>query len=438
VFAIALFIFGGTLALALLRPRVLGFEIHHGWAAWIGLALSIGVLLVPPSLAVNTLVGLAPPLVTLAALMVMTAVAERAGLLRLMARRLAHLAGGDARRLFTLLFFAGAITGTVFTNDAAVLLFTPLAVRLVAEVGDDTWSAASGLPFYFAILHVGNLAGALVISNPINLVVASLFDIGFSRYAVWMVLPALVSAVVTYVCLRWFFRRTLPRHCRTGFHAPPRPYDAWMLRLCIAVLCLTLVLLFASDLAGLSTWPAALLGALVLLTAHGLRGGSVVEVVRRGVGWDALAFVTGIFVVVLGLRNAGLAERIGDLLRGVVGEGGAALIYPIAFLSGGMSSLMNNHPTAGLMAWVIDDLRAGPISTEIAVYAALIGGDLGPKMLPVGSLAALMWFRMLRDRGIEVRYLDYIRIGVPTALLAIAAAAATLHLEVWLAGVLRR
>jgi arsenical pump membrane protein len=424
-----------TVTLSLSRPRIGPVKVHHAGAAVLGASLVVVLGLLPLPLVINAFRLLAFPITTIVSLMVITLVAERAGLLESLSRRVASAAGGDARKLFAYLFICGTATGTVFTNDAAILIFTPLVFGLIEQVQEPSWTLRNKVPFYFAVLYVGNLVGALVISNPINIIVSSIFEIGFLEYACWMVVPALVSMVVSFVGLRIFFRAAMPRTYRPPTVADARPRDPVMARLCAVVLALTLLGFFTDSLTRFPIWAVALTGALTLLVVHRHRGGSVVRIVR-GVGWDVIIFLVGIFMIAMALRNAGLTHQLGALITGIAGDGGGRLTLSTSLVAATCSSLLNNHPTAGLMIWVIQDVARTALDTKMLVYAALIGGDLGPKMLPIGSLAALMWFRMLRDRGVHVPYSLYIKIGIPVTLAAVLLSTLTLNLElllfVWL------
>jgi len=329
------------------------------------------------------------------------------------------------------------VTGMLFTNDAAVLIFTPLVFDLVERAQGESWTLRNKIPYYFAVLYVANLVGALVTSNPINIVVASLFHISFLDYAAWMFLPALASILVSFAGLRLAFRGDVPekftwkaRGDQTGGRAP--------LVVCSVVLGLTLIGLFTESLTGFPTWLVALAGAIILVGVHvTTRRGTLVSV-ARGVSWDVLAFVVGIFVVVLGLRRVGLTEQIGSVLALLEAHGTSTLTFGTSFLAAVFSSVLNNHPTADMMGWAIRDLAAPVQQTKMMAFAALIGGDLGPKMLPIGSLAALIWFRLLRERGVQISYALYVRIGVPITLAAIVAAVFVLNTEIALVSVLSR
>lgn len=426
-----------TVSLSLARPRVKGLRVEHAIAAAIGALLSLALGIVTPAIVLEGVRLLFFPLLTIVSLMVITLVAERAGLFAMLSGAIAVAARGDGRRLFTYIFCCGALTGAVFTNDAAVLIFTPLVFELVEQVRSETWTQRQRTAYYFAVLYVANVVGALVISNPINLIVSTMFRISFLDYVTWMFFPALASIVCSFACLRLVFRQDIPE----TFHWSPtlsrRPRDRRLLVLCGAVLAATLVGFFTESLTGVPTWMVAFAGACVLLGVDATFGRGRPTAILRGVSWDVLAFVLGIFVVVLGLRHVGLTARIGDLLAGLLARGTVAATAGTSLFAAAASSVLNNHPTAYMMGWAIRDLGAAPGPTRAMVFSALIGGDLGPKMLPIGSLAAMIWFRLLRDRGVQIPYSLYVKIGVPVTLAAIAASVLVLNVELSLAGFLR-
>lgn len=435
-------IFVLTISLALTRPRIWRLRIGPATAAIIGASLTVVLGAVSPAGAYQALVLLYQPAVAIISLMVLTLIAEQAGLFDRLAFYIGRLADGDGRRLFAYIFFAGTIAGSIFTNDAAVLIFTPLVFKLIDTVGDESWTLASKMPYYFAVLYVANLVGAFVISNPINIIVASFFNIEFPEYARWMVFPALVSVVVTYLGLKMFFGKAIPpSYDRFKLRRTVAPRRRGPMIVTAILLCVTLAGFFMERVLDIPIWLIAFLGAATLLLLSRLVGGVDVVQTLKGVGWDVIIFVIGIFVVVTGLRNAGLTYQIERLIIYLGGSDLFNLTAATGLVASVCSALMNNHPTAYALALAIEDMPLDPdiadpekwMTKKMLVFAALIGGDLGPKMLPIGSLAAMLWFRMLRDRGVEIPYSLYIKIGIPVTLAAVLLSVLALNLEIILA-----
>ncbi|MDQ2870953.1 MAG: SLC13 family permease [Acidobacteriota bacterium] len=422
-----------TVGLSLGQPRIGRYRIHHAQAGLIGAALTILLGIAPPEILLTAARLLLIPVVTIVSLMVITLVADRAGLFGELADLLARRARGRGRVLFSLLFLTGTILGTVFTNDAAVLIFTPLVFHLVERISDGGWTRENKLPFYFAVLYIANLVGGLVIANPINIVVASIFHIGFVEYARWMILPAIVSIAVSFAGLWLFFGASIPK---TFPPLPPRRPSAAPRKqiLCGIVLGVTLVGFFAGPAIGVPTWLIAAGGAALLCLVHGASSREGLKPIVKGVGWDVLIFLCGMFIVGLGLRQAGVTTALGDLIQQLSGGDLARMRLSTGLVAGTASAIINNHPTADMMAWVIQGFSLGGGEKRLLAFAALIGGDLGPKMLPIGSLAALMWFRLLRDKGVHIPYSLYIRVGIPVTLAAILFSLLALNLEALVVG----
>lgn len=416
-----------TVGTAIARPRLGSVRVEPHVAALTGALLMVVVGGLPVATLVETAGFLARPVLTIVSLMVITLVAERAGLFQLAAQRVARAADGDGRKLFTYLFVLGTLCGMLFTNDAAVLIFTPMVYHLLEDVQAPDWSAAQKVPYYFAILYGANLVGALVTSNPINVVVGDWFNIGFAEYARWMIAPSLASVLVSYLGLRWFFRRDIPRQCRRPNPAAPSGRPVFLAVGC-AIIGLTLLGFWTEGVTGAPTAYVAAAGALLLLVAATAAGERPVAIVRA-VGWDVVAFVVGMFLIAQALRLIGLTDLVGGVILAAAERGTQVATLVTGFTAGGMSAVMNNHPVAGTMAMAIGGLPLAEADRKLLALAALIGGDLGPKMLPIGSLAAMMWFRLLRDRGVYISYRQYIKLGVPVTLGAILIALVLLNLQ---------
>lgn len=152
--------------------------------------------------------------------------------------------------------------------------------------------------------------------------------------------------------------------------------------------------------------------------------------VLRGAPWQIVVFSLGMYLVVYGLRNAGLTDHIALLLNKFAEGGVWGAAIGTGILSALLSSIMNNMPTVLIGALSIDASSASDATRQAMIYANVIGSDLGPKFTPIGSLATLLWLHVLSQKGTTIRWGYYFRVGVvltlPVLLITLAALAVRL------------
>jgi len=423
---IAFLIFLATLLLVIWQPRGLGI----GWSAAAGAiaALLAGVIQLSDIPVVWHIVWNATG--TFVAVIIISLLLDKAGFFEWTALHVARWGGGSGKRLFILLVFLGAAVAALFANDGAALILTPVVIAMLREM---RFSAKATLAFVMAAGFIADTASLpLVVSNLVNIVSADYFDIGFARYAAVMVPVNLVAVCATLAALMCFFRKDIPTrydavHLKRPEHAI---HDRATFITGWWVLALLLAGFFWLERLGVPISAVAAAGA-VLLLAVAARGHRISpREVLAGAPWQIVIFSLGMYLVVYGLRNAGLTDYLTALLNRFAEHGvwGAAL--GAGFTSAVLSSLMNNMPAVLVGALSIEATTAQGVVREAMVYANVIGSDLGPKITPVGSLATLLWLHVLSSKGIAISWAYYFRVGLvltlPILLVTLAALAVRL------------
>jgi arsenical pump membrane protein len=173
-------------------------------------------------------------------------------------------------------------------------------------------------------------------------------------------------------------------------------------------------------------------GAIVLLAVAGrwLSGGQGAVIatgkVLRGAPWQIVIFSLGMYLVVYGLRDAGLTKDVAGALTWLAGHGVWVATIGAGFGAALLSSVMNNMPAVLIGALSIEHVHGIPALTrEMMIYANVIGCDLGPKFTPIGSLATLLWLHVLSKKDITISWGQYMRVGLlitPPVLLTVLVA----------------
>ena len=431
----ALLIFVVTLVFVIWQPGGLGI----GWSALAGavVALATGVITLNDVPVVWHIVWDAT--FTFVALIIISLLLDEAGFFHWAALHVARWGGGNARRLFPLIVLLGAVIAAFFANDGAALLLTPIVLAILLRLG---FREAAALAFVIATGFVADTTSLpLIISNLVNIVSANYFGIPFDRYAAVMVPVDLVALAATLAVLWLYFRRHLSTAYDTHeLEAPASAIlDPLVFRAAFPLLGVLLIAYFATAPFGVPVSVVTGAGALALLAIAGRwhaggRGARIaVPKVLREAPWQIVLFSLGMYLVVYGLRNAGLTADLARVLEWLGGHGPVAAAVGTGFLSAGLSSVMNNMPSVLLGALAIDQAHSVSAAVhQTMVYANVIGCDLGPKFTPIGSLATLLWLHVLARKGKTITWGQYMKIGLvitpPVLLLTLLALALRLSL----------
>lgn len=335
---------------------------------------------------------------------------DELGFFRFLAGCALKHAGKSQTKLFLILYITVSVL-TVFTsNDIIILSFTPFICYFAKNAN------VSPMPYLAAEFVAANTwSMALIIGNPTNIYLVTAAGGDFISYLQTMLFPTVASGAVAFLFLYLLFHKKLSKPIRAELHDVilTDKLSLWVGVLHLAV-C-TLLLAIGSYI-GLAMWLVSLLSVISLFSwtfgialAKKKAPHALASCLKRA-PWELVPFILSMFVMVEALHVNGVTDGIVSAL---------GTLHPV--LKYGVSSffasnLINNIPMSVLYSSVLEG------ASEAAVYATVIGSNLGACLTPIGALAGIMWSSILKKQHLKFGYFDFLKVGVFVAVPALAAA----------------
>lgn len=402
-FVLPTFVFVCTLVLVIWQPR--GLKIGHSAILGAAAALLLGLVSLTDVLEVTAIVWDA----TLAfiGIVLMAMVLDELGFFEWAAIKMAQFAKGNGHLMFIYSVLLGALVAAFFANDGAALILTPI---ILAKMRLLQLNMKALIAFVIAAGFISDAAShPFVFSNLTNIVTVNYFGFGFWQYALTMFVPNLVAVLASVMLLWLVFQRDIPQRVDIDLLKPAASVikNHTMFKWSWLMLGLLLVGYSWGETQG---WPISVFslgGALVLMAMGAYFKTCKPWMTLKIAPWQIVWFSIGLYVVVWGLKNAGLTELLAQVLIWLGQFGQVIQVVGTGFIAAILSALMNNLPTVMIM-----DIAIGQMGETALAYANVIGSNLGPKMTPWGSLATLLWLHVLMQKGVNIGWGAYMKVGL--------------------------
>ena len=327
-------------------------------------------------------------------MMIIIAVLEIDGFFTFIAEKTISLSGSRFQLLFIVVFVTG-IASAFLVNDAVVLLFTPVVIKICRS------GKLNPVPYLIAEIFASNIGSAMAITgNPQNILIGINSGIPYGRFLLHLLPISFIGMFVTVFLMRIIFKSEFSSKDKLTFHEEEFDYDFLSMKFSVPIFTLVLILFFFSKMLNLSIPVIALAGASAILVLGKIKPSKVI----KEVDWVLLLFFAGLFIVVHGIEKVGVLDPfinetpLTNTLNGIIG------IHTLSFF---MSQIVSNVPYTILMLPILKAAQGDLLWLSLASAATLAGNAT-----IIGAIANLIVIESAKSYGVEIKFWEFTKAGI--------------------------
>ena len=351
----------------------------------------------------NTAVNPLKILVLFFSMTILSIYLDELGLFRFLAAFAVNKAKGKQYVLFFVLYILVSIL-TIFTsNDIVILTFTPFICFFCKH------AKINPLPYLIAEFAAANTWSMMfIIGNPTNIYLATSAGITFVEYLKVMLLPTIAAGLVELLIIFILFFKKLQEPLNNTEVIKVHIDSPIDLVIASFHLLVCLIFLIISPYINVEMWLISAICALSLLVCS-----LIMRVVRKRewvylgdcfkrLPYQLIPFVLSMSVIVITLNYQGVASKIGEFLNNgvtIINYGASSYLF---------SNIINNIPMSILFSNIPSPTDPNYIK---AIYASIVGSNIGAFLTPIGALAGIMFSNLLNKYEVKFSFLDFIKYG---------------------------
>ena len=344
-------------------------------------------------------------------MMIVIAVLELDGFFTFIAEKTISLSK-SRNQLLTIIVFVTGIASAFLVNDAVVLLFTPVIIKICRS------AKLNPVPYLIAEILASNIGSAMTITgNPQNILIGMQSGIPYLNFLLHLLPVSFIGMILIVFIIKLFFKTELGNKNHLQFQEDEFNYDFKSMKVSVPIFAGIIILFFFSHTFNISIPLIALAGASLILIFGRIKPSKVI----KEVDWVLLLFFAGLFIVVHGIEKVGVLNRfiestpVSNNLTGIISLHGLSLV---------LSQIVSNVPYTILMLPILKSASSDLLWLSLASAATLAGNAT-----IIGAVANLIVIEVAKKYDVEIGFWQFFKVGVVITFITLIISIIILYLQ---------